>query len=114
MAVFILRILTITVFAGLIPSQGNLANEYLIADQTGSKLFVFDQNGRHQRTINALTGSEIYTFAYNLQGQLAAGRCFWNLTTIERDVDGKPIEIVAPGGQKTYLSRKRERLSGQH
>ena len=82
-----------------------MANEYLIADQTGSKLFVFDQNGRHQRTINALTGSEIYTFAYNLQGQLAAvADVFGNLTTIERDVDGKPIEIIAPGGQKTYLA----------
>lgn len=87
------------------PFQGNLANEYLIADQAGSKLFVFDQNGRHQRTINALTGSEIYTFAYNPQGQLiAVADVFGNLTTLERDVNGKPTEIIAPGGQKTYLA----------
>jgi len=87
------------------PSQGNRANEYLIADQGGSKLFVFDVNGRHQRTINALTGSTIYTFTYNEQGQLTAVTdVFGNVTAIERDAAGNPTQITAPGGQKTYLA----------
>ena len=87
------------------PSQGNVANEYLIADQSGSQLFVFDINGRHQRTINALTGSVIYTFTYNQQGQLTAVTdVFGNVTAIERDGAGNPTHITAPGGQKTYLA----------
>lgn len=86
------------------PSYGILVNEYLIADQGGNKLFVFDANGRHQRTINALTGSAIYTFTYNEQGQLTAVTdVFGNVTTIERDAAGNPMKIIAPGGQKTYL-----------
>ncbi len=86
------------------PSMGNLANEYLIADQGGGQLFAFDSNGRHFRTINALTGSDIYTFSYNDNGQLAAVTdAFDNVTAIVRDAEGNPTEIVASGGQKTYL-----------
>lgn len=87
------------------PSRGILANEYLVADRGGSKMFVFDVNGRHQRTVNALTGSTIYTFTYNQQGQLTAVTdVFNNVTTIERNEAGNPTKIIAPGGQKTYLA----------
>ena len=87
---------------------GFRAGEYIIPAEDGSKLFVFDSSGRHLRTINALTGSAIYTFTYDLQGRLTEVRdAFNNVTRIERDEQDKLKAIVAPGGQTTWLGSRR-------
>ncbi len=87
------------------PFRGDSVNEHFIADQTGGKFYVFDTQGRHKRTISAMTGNTIYTFSYNEGGQLTGVTdVFGNKTTIGWDEDGNPIEITAPGGQKTFLS----------
>ncbi|HPZ42770.1 MAG TPA: S-layer homology domain-containing protein [Bacillota bacterium] len=78
--------------------------EFIIPAEDGSALFVFDSSGRHLRTINALTGSTIYTFTYDPQGRLTEVRdAFDNVTRIERDEQDKLKAIVAPGGQTTWL-----------
>jgi RHS repeat-associated protein len=65
---------------------------------------VFNAVGRHQQTLEALTGAVRYTFDYDDAGRLervtdASG----NETTVERS-GGQPTAIVAPRGQRTSLS----------
>ncbi|MBI2875537.1 MAG: hypothetical protein HYY20_01500, partial [Candidatus Tectomicrobia bacterium] len=84
---------------------GLSADELLIPAEDGSELYVFDGEGRHLRTLNALTGAVRYRFSYDSAGLLAAVTDGdGNVTTIERDADGNPTAIVAPFGQRTTLS----------
>lgn len=84
--------------------SGFLNNDLLIPAEDGSELYVFDSLGRHQRTINALTGSDIYKFSYDDQGRLnLVEDGYDNKTVIQRDGDGNPAAIIAPGGQITSL-----------
>lgn len=90
------------------PSLGIQASDLVIPDENGNELYVFDWKGRHKNTINALTGSIIYTFAYNEQGGLLEVKdAFGNAARIERDGQGNPTAIIASGGQKTYLEVNR-------
>ena len=81
------------------------ASDLIIASEDGSELYRFNANGRHLSTINALTGTTIYTFNYDSSGRLveiidADG----NVTTIERDGNGNPTAIIAPFGQRTTFT----------
>ncbi|MCA1805466.1 MAG: hypothetical protein LC646_09065 [Xanthomonadaceae bacterium] len=87
----------------VLPGMG--LDEYLIPSEDRRQLFHFDRNGKHLRTLNALTGDEIYTFAYDSVGKLVdimdrAG----NRSEIQREANGDPKAIVAPGGQSTALT----------
>ena len=65
-------------------------------------MYQFSRDGRHLRTINALTGATLYTFAYTAKGLLQSitdGAN--NVTTIERTPDDTPLAIVGPYGQRT-------------
>ncbi len=71
----------------------------------GSLRFVFDRNGKHLRTENALTNTALVQFIYNEHGTLdsivdASG----NATIIERNSDGTPAAIVGPYGQRSLLT----------
>jgi uncharacterized repeat protein (TIGR02059 family) len=84
---------------------GVLEEDLVIPAEDGNTLFIFDRTGRHKRTINALTGSDIYTFAYDDQNRLLAVKdAFSNVTSVHWDGQGNPTEIVAPGGQTTGLA----------
>ncbi len=79
--------------------------DIVVPAEDGSKFFVFDSAGRHRSTLNALTGSEIYTFNYDSTGLLSQIKdASGNVTRIERDEQGKPTAIIAPGGQRTGLA----------
>lgn len=85
--------------------SGFTAADIIIISEDGSELYRFNANGRHLTTVNALTGTTIYTFNYDSFGRLievidADG----NSTTIERDANGNPTAIVAPFGQRTTLA----------
>jgi RHS repeat-associated protein len=76
-----------------------------IASQDGAELHIFSNNGRHLRTLNALTGSVRYQFGYDSAGRLASiTDGDGNVTSIERDLAGNATAIVAPFGQRTTLT----------
>ena len=76
-----------------------------IASEDGTELYQFNQNGRHLRTVDALTGVLRYQFGYDAAGRLSTVTDLYNnVTRIERNATtGEPTAIVAPGGQRTSL-----------
>jgi RHS repeat-associated protein len=79
-------------------------NSVLIPSDDGSEVYHFSGNGRHLRTLDALTGAVRYQFTYDSAerlNQVTDGD--GNVTTIEHDSNGKPTAIVAPFGQRTTL-----------
>jgi RHS repeat-associated protein len=84
---------------------GFTAGELDIPSETGEQVYVFDAEGRHLRTNNALTGATLLTFRYDLAWRLASVTdADGNSTTIERDASGQMTAIVAPFGQRTLVS----------
>jgi RHS repeat-associated protein len=70
--------------------------EFLIPSEDGGAVYVFDLTGRHLRTVNALTNTTAYTFAYDAQGWLTTVTdANGNTTTIEHDAAG-PTAIAGP------------------
>jgi RHS repeat-associated protein len=72
---------------------------------SGDEIYIFDAQGRHLQTLDALTGTPRYRFAYDGAGyliQIIDGDGL--TTTIERDNAGHPTAIIAPFGQRTTLS----------
>jgi RHS repeat-associated protein len=81
------------------------ASDVMIPSEEGFDLWVFSAEGRHLRTLDALTRVIRYEFSYDANGRLSAVRDVdGNVTTIERDGAGNPTAIVAPFGQRTVLS----------
>jgi YD repeat-containing protein len=79
--------------------------DFAIPSSDGTQIFQFDRYGRHARTLDALTGVALYTFAYDTDGRLASVADRDGLVTrIERDGAGDPTAIVSPYGQRTTLA----------
>jgi RHS repeat-associated protein len=80
-----------------------------VVDDSGTFVYLFNPAGRHEKTLDALTGDALYEFTYDdsLGGRLIsvfAPREGLTLS-IERDsVSGAPAAIVAPGGQRTVVT----------
>jgi len=84
---------------------GFTGGEITIPSRDGSQLYVFDGEGRHLRTVHALTGAVLYQFGYDSAGclvQVEDGD--GNVTIVERDASGNPTAIVGPYGQRTAMS----------
>jgi RHS repeat-associated protein len=76
----------------------------IVPSSDGGTAFWFD-GGRHTKTIDTLTGVTDETFGYDANGLLTTiTDVDGNVTTIERDGNGDPTAIVAPGGQRTTLA----------
>lgn len=76
-----------------------------LASPAGDQVFVFDANGRHKRTLDALTGAVQLTFGYDTSGRLVTVTDAYNsVTTIQRSAAGVATSITAPGGQVTALT----------
>lgn len=85
-------------------TPGFTGDEIRLASEDGSELYRFDDAGRHQQTVNAVTGATIFDFVYDDEGRLSAVRDADGLETrIERNADGTPAAIVGPFGQRTEL-----------
>ena len=79
--------------------------EIVVPAEDGSELYIFDDQGRHLRTVNPLNKAIIYLFHYNTNGYLISVEdADNNITTIERDSNSMATAIVAPGGQRTALT----------
>src|SRR5262249_36636897 len=64
-----------------------------------------NSGGLHQRTINTLTGTTNWVFAYDANNLVTAVQDRNGLVTrIERDGAGAPTAIVGPYGQRTTLA----------
>jgi RHS repeat-associated protein len=87
-----------------LPSVDFSLDDIALPSGDGSEVYVFDRNGRHLRTMDALMGVTHYLFSYDSSGRLAGvSDTDGNVTTIERDAIGNPVAIVAPLGQRTTL-----------
>jgi RHS repeat-associated protein len=87
---------------GLPPFSGAA---FTIPSEDASEFYEFDAQGRHLRTLNALTRATLYEFRYDNEGRLIEIEDGdGNVTTIERDAEGNPTAIVAPFGQRTTLT----------
>lgn len=79
------------------------ANEHFVASVNGEKLFHFDEEGRHLRTLDTTTGAELYLFRYDANGYLLEIEDVdGDITRTER-VPGE-VTIVAADGQRTVLN----------
>ncbi len=88
---------------GLVRRLAN--NEYAIADEGGSEIYIFDQNGRHLRTVDSFSNGLIYQFGYDSQGNLSSiSDTYGNITTVQWNGAGEPTAIIAPFGQVTTLT----------
>jgi RHS repeat-associated protein len=86
------------------PFAGFARGETMVASSDGAELYVFDTFGRHQRTLNALTGFPLVTFEYDGAGGLVSVTDgFGRRTTITRDA-GVATAITGPNGHKTDLA----------
>ncbi len=85
------------------PSWSN--SEHLVGSEDGEELYVFSTAGRHLRTIGRHRGDVRREFAYDANGKLlSVSDASAGTTTIQRDGEGTPVAIIAPGGQRTELA----------
>ena len=79
-------------------------SELLVLSRDGTELHRFDATGRHRDTRDALTGKNLWTFAYDATGQLASlTDGDGGTTNIARGADGTARAVVSPGGLSTRL-----------
>ncbi len=80
------------------------AGGYLIAYDSDNQVHEFAADGTHLQTRHTLTGATLYRFTTNA-GKLAfITDAYGNVTTIQRDSNGRPTAIVAPFGQVTRIT----------
>ncbi len=82
-----------------------IAASYSLASKDGLELYNFDASGKHLNTRNTLTGTDLYTFSYDIYGNLHTIIDMNNdITTINRDALGNPVDITSEDGHVTVLS----------
>ncbi len=80
--------------------------DIVIPSEDGNELFQFNSDGKHLKTINALTNADKYVFGYDAAGRLiTVTDGDGNITTIERNGTGDPTGILSPYNQLTALTR---------
>lgn len=85
-------------------SPGLSVTDILVPSADATAVHVFDADGRHRSTRDALTGAIRVTFGHDAAGRLTSITDeSGNVTTIARDASGTPSAIVAPRGQSTGL-----------
>ncbi len=105
------NLLVVSMYEGTVRAIDNPLQE-TIPSADGSQLFVFE-SGRHTKTVDTITGAELYTFGYDSEGQLTSiTDVDGNTTTIDRS-DPTNIRIISPYGQETTLSINNEGYATQ-
>jgi RHS repeat-associated protein len=95
----------IYVYDGIYRVDSSKLNIAVIPEEDGLSINNFDlATGRIQQNESALSGAVLKAFSYDNDGRLLSiSDRNGNLTRIERDAQGTPTAIVAPGGQRTIL-----------
>ena len=71
----------------------------------GNLMYVLNPIDNHDRTVDTRTGATIYQFGYDVRGLLNTVQDGdGNVTTITRDLDGNPLEIIGPYGHHTTFT----------
>lgn len=87
------------------PMPGSSITDIFLPSSDGSEMYQFSGDGRHLRTLDALTGVTVYTFGYDAAKRLlSVTDRHDNVFRIERDAAGNPTALVAPFGQRTVLN----------
>ncbi len=86
--------------ASPMPTVGH--QQPVLASEDGSEAYVFDAKGRHLRTVDSLTGFNLFTFAYGGDQLTSITDHNGNITRIGRSAES--ILITAPGGQQTTVA----------
>ena len=93
--------------------------DFSLPSEDGTVVYQFDRNGRHLRTVDALTGTTRYRFGYDSAGRLTTitektGPAATDalVTTITRDSAGKATGIVAPGAGSSAPRRTTLAING--
>ncbi|WP_261301758.1 S-layer homology domain-containing protein [Paenibacillus andongensis] len=92
--------------------KSRLDNDHVISDSNGTLLFEFDKGtGLHKRTLDTMTGKTVQSFGYDAQGRLASVTDGdGNTVVIERNAQGIPTAVIAPGSQRTELTVENRQL----
>ena len=104
---------TVRKIASPLPAVG--LGGYAVPSADGSELYVFNEVGRHEKTLDAWSGQIRLRFEYTdyagaklLTGIAelgAASDAVGFVTTIDRDADGRPLGIRGAAGQGVSLGR---------
>ncbi|MHB9000599.1 MAG: IPT/TIG domain-containing protein [Thermoanaerobaculia bacterium] len=77
----------------------------IVPSSDARAVYIFDSAGRHLRTVDALTGTAVWTFAYDSEGRLVSATDAPGLTTrFERNMGGELTAVVAPSGERTTVA----------
>src|SRR5690606_26345701 len=72
---------------------------YMVPNESGTEVYIFDENGLIIETKLGLTGQTIRSFYYDNDSQLAyITEPFGKTTTFNRDSSGNLISITSPNG----------------
>lgn len=87
------------------PVPLSLTGEYHVPNPDGRSVEVFNPEGRHLRTVDAVTGLTLWQYAYGVGNRLLSiTDKYGNRTQIERDASGVATAIVGPFGHRTTLT----------
>lgn len=84
-----------------------LANtgEYRVPSEDGGSVDIFSSDGRHVRTLDAVTGVVVRELGYDAARHLVTiTDAYGNVTRVERDGTGKATAIISPFGKRTTLT----------
>lgn len=73
-------------------------------NKDGSELYIFDQSGKHIKTLNGLTGDLKYKINYNENNVLISIVDQYGNKTIFQHQDQHAVKIISPYGQETNLN----------
>lgn len=77
----------------------------MVASNSGALVYMFDNEGYHQSTVDTVTDAPIYKFLYDDRGNLVEIEDRnSDITRIERNNNGDPMAIVSPDGQRSALA----------
>lgn len=84
---------------------GFSTQDIVVAAGDASEVYVFDDHGRHLRTVDSLLGVTTRAFEYDARGLLkSVTDRDGNVTSFERDDDGAPVAVSGPFGERTELA----------
>ncbi|MBC7429940.1 MAG: hypothetical protein H7336_15105, partial [Bacteriovorax sp.] len=90
---------------GFVPVTGfSYKNGFAAPSKDGSELYIFDQFGKHTKTLNGLTGDLKLVFNYIINEGLVSITDNYGNKTIVQHLDSHANKIISPYGQETLLS----------